>query len=198
VLHPHLRHPRSLYIPYSKTLRTIFTPLRVFSATLEPQKFAPLLAFPSLLYHQQADMTAQQISLVQNSWRLLRSVDPQLVADLFYTKLFMDHPEVRAMFPKNMDGQYINLINKLNFIIARLDHLEDLKSDLTALANRHVGYGVVPQQYTYVGAALLWTLERGLGADWIPQVAEAWQTCYGVLSSAMIQTSENNQTLPTT
>jgi Hemoglobin-like flavoprotein len=141
-------------------------------------------------------MTPQQISLVQNSWRLLRNVDTQLIGDLFYSKLFMDHPELRVMFPKEMDGQHTNLIAKLNILIARLDRLEDLKSDIAALAIRHVSYGVVPRHYAFVGAALLWTLERGLGADWTPEVAEAWQTCYAVLSSAMIQAVENKQLSP--
>lgn len=108
----------------------------------------------------------------------------------------MDHPELRVMFPKEMDGQHTNLIAKLNILIARLDRLEDLKSDIAALAIRHVSYGVVTQHYAFVGAALLWTLERGLGADWTPEVAEAWQTCYAVLSSAMIQAVENKQLSP--
>jgi hemoglobin-like flavoprotein len=32
-----------------------------------------------------------------------------------------------------------------------------------ALAKRHVDYGVKAADYTPVGAALLWTLEQGLG-----------------------------------
>ena len=37
-----------------------------------------------------------------------------------------------------------------------------------------------------VGAALLWTLEKGLGDGWTPQVAEAWTAAYGTLSGYMI------------
>ena len=40
-----------------------------------------------------------------------------------------------------------------------------------------------------VGAALLWTLEQGLGLDFTPDVREAWVTAYGFLSSAMIAAS---------
>lgn len=95
------------------------------------------------------------------------------------------------MFPKDMSEQHHKLIAKFNIVVARLDHLEDLRADIAALARRHVEYGVVPHQYTYVGAALLWTLERGLAADWTPAVAKAWQTCYAVLSGTMIQVAEN-------
>ena len=37
-----------------------------------------------------------------------------------------------------------------------------------------------------VGGALLWTLEKGLGEAWTPDVAAAWTTAYGVLSGYMI------------
>jgi hemoglobin-like flavoprotein len=37
-----------------------------------------------------------------------------------------------------------------------------------------------------VGVALLWTLEKGLGDGWTPEVADAWGTAYGTLSGCMI------------
>lgn len=136
-------------------------------------------------------MTPQQITSVQHSWRLLRDLDPQMVGGLFYSKLFHDHPELRAMFPKDMSEQHSKLVGKFNIVVARLHQFEDLKTDIAALARRHVDYGVSPRQYAYVGSALLWTLERGLGDDWTPAVVEAWQTCYALLSSTMIQAAEN-------
>jgi nitric oxide dioxygenase len=37
----------------------------------------------------------------------------------------------------------------------------------------------------------LWTFEQGLGADFTPDVRDAWATAYGLLSGAMIEaTSE--------
>ena len=134
-------------------------------------------------------MTVTQILLVQNSWRLLRDLDPQLVGSLFYSKLFFDHPELRKLFPADMSEQQDKLIGKFNLIIARLDHLQDLLPEIEALSRRHVTYGIKPEHYAAVGAALLWTLERGLGDDWTPKVAQAWQVCYEALSTIMIKAS---------
>jgi nitric oxide dioxygenase len=53
-----------------------------------------------------------------------------------------------------------------------------------------VGYGVKPAHYSTVGAALLWTLEQGLGSAATPPVLEARTAVYGVLSSVMIAASE--------
>lgn len=134
-------------------------------------------------------MTPTQITLVQNSWRLIRDLDPELVGDLFYSKLFLDHPELRSLFPAVMSEQHEKLVSKFNILIARLDHLADLMPDITALAVRHVEYGVKPAHYEAVGAAFLWTLQRGLGDDWTQDISIAWQTCYAELSSVMIQAS---------
>ena len=50
---------------------------------------------------------------------------------------------------------------------------------------RHSGYGVTEAHYRVVGEALLWTLERGLGPDFTPEVRAAWAKVYGVLAAAM-------------
>jgi nitric oxide dioxygenase len=55
------------------------------------------------------------------------------------------------------------------------------------LAKRHVGYGVKAVHYATVGAALLWTLEKGLGPSWTPELAAAWTLAYTTLSGFMIQ-----------
>ena len=37
-----------------------------------------------------------------------------------------------------------------------------------------------------MGAALLWTMEKGIGSAWTPEVASAWTDAYGTLSDFMI------------
>ncbi|MGE5148514.1 MAG: globin domain-containing protein, partial [Rhodospirillaceae bacterium] len=54
-----------------------------------------------------------------------------------------------------------------------------------ALGERHKGYGVTADHYAPVGAALLWTLEKGLGADFTPETKEAWTAAYTALAGVM-------------
>ena len=146
---------------------------------------APFFHFPTFA-HATHIMTTAQIQLVKKSWRLLRAVPPAVVADAFYSKLFLDHPELRRMFPRNMDEQYQKLVDMLSSMVARLDDLGSLKSEIVEMGLRHTGYGVKPKHYQMVGAALLWTLERGLGNDWTPETAAAWTQCYGSIADAML------------
>jgi hemoglobin-like flavoprotein len=139
-------------------------------------------------------MTKEEIILIKRTWKLFREIDPVIVGDTFYSKLFLDNPSVRKMFPKHMNLQYQKLIDMLSTIVARLDHLDELTTDIAAMAHRHVAYGVKPVQYKKVGEALLWTLEQGLGNDWNEEVKEAWTKCYTTLSDTMIAASSEATT----
>lgn len=131
-------------------------------------------------------MTKQQIKLVKNSWALFRDIKPEVVADAFYSKLFLDNPSLRKMFPTDMQEQYKKVMVMFNIVVARLDRFDELTADVTALGVRHKGYGVKVEHYKMIGDALLWTLKNGLGNDWNEDVEKAWGKCYTILSDTMI------------
>ena len=135
-------------------------------------------------------MTDEQIQLVKKSWKKFRGVNPAVVGDLFYSKLFIDNPSLRKMFPSDMEKQYEKLIDMLNAIVIRLDKLQEMSIEIQAMTQRHVGYGVKPAHYKLVGNALLWTLEKGLGDDWTEDVKAAWTACYTILADTMINSVE--------
>jgi hemoglobin-like flavoprotein len=132
-------------------------------------------------------MTHQQINLIKSSWGLVGTIDPETVGALFYNRLFEIAPEVKPMFSRTtVAEQSKKLLAMLSYVIAKLDKLEDIIDEVAKLAQRHRQYGVKEDHYMIVGAALLWTLEKGLGDNWNEELKEAWTTCYVTLSSAMI------------
>jgi nitric oxide dioxygenase len=90
------------------------------------------------------------------------------------------------MFRGDMKEQGKKLMGTLAVVVGGLTKLETILPAASALAKKHVGYGVKASHYTPVGAALIWTLEKGLGPDWTPEVATAWTAAYTTLSGYMI------------
>ena len=133
-------------------------------------------------------MTQKQIEIVRASWSKVAALDPVIVGELFYNRLFTIAPGVQHLFKGPMPGQSRKLMAMLSYVISKLNRLEDILDEVAALAKRHVVYGVKPEYFAPVGAALLWTLEQGLGPDWNEETKAAWIACYTILSSAMIQT----------
>ena len=130
-------------------------------------------------------MNPTQIKLVQDSFAKVAPISEQ-AAVLFYDRLFEVAPAVKAMFPADMTEQRKKLMGTLAVVVNGMTNLEAVLPAASALAKRHVNYGAKPEHYPVVGGALLWTLEKGLGDGWTPDVAEAWTAAYGTLSGYMI------------
>jgi hemoglobin-like flavoprotein len=117
-------------------------------------------------------MTPEQVKLVQESFAKVAPISDQ-AAVLFYDRLFAIAPQVKAMFPADMTEQRKKLMATLAVVVNGLGNLESVLPAASALAIRHVSYGARREHYSVVGAALLWTLEKGLGDGWTPEVADA-------------------------
>ena len=131
-------------------------------------------------------MTQHQISLIRSSWAKLSIMDTAVVGGLFYGKIFELAPDTREMFKSSIDEQSKKVFAMLNYVISKLDRLEDIIGEVEKLARRHTAYGVREEHYAVVGNALLWTLKAGLGKDWNEELGEAWSDCYSTLATAMI------------
>lgn len=131
-------------------------------------------------------MTPRQIELVRSSFAQIAPIASE-AATMFYNNLFATDPALRHLFRGDMGRQGERLMTMIGAAIGLLDRPHALLPVLRQLGARHVGYGVQPGHYATVGAALLQTLEQGLGAAFDAEVREAWETMYGIVSRTMIE-----------
>ncbi|WP_342361181.1 globin family protein [Terrarubrum flagellatum] len=131
-------------------------------------------------------MTPQQIADVQSSFAKVAPI-AETAAGLFYNRLFETTPEVKPFFKGDIKEQGRKLMATLSVVVKGLNDLGAIVPVAQKLAVRHVDYGVKAEHYAPVGAALLWTLEQGLGDDFTPDVKSAWAAAYGALSGVMIE-----------
>lgn len=129
-------------------------------------------------------MTTDIIRIRQNWANAILARD--IVGELFYEKLFQIAPNARSLFPKSMDDQGRKLVQTLSWIVDHLDQPEELGASAEALAMRHLAYGVLPDDYDAVGAALIATLRTGLGDSFSKEDEAAWTRVYDGLSKQMI------------
>jgi nitric oxide dioxygenase len=129
-------------------------------------------------------LTARDIATVRASFAKVLPIK-ETAADLFYARLFEIAPQLRPMFPSNLADQKRKLMAMIAAAVGGLDDLETLIPQVKALGARHAGYGVTVSHYAVVGDALMWTLERGLGAAFTADVRSAWAKVYGILAVTM-------------
>ena len=77
------------------------------------------------------------------------------------------------------------LMAMLGTAVTNLHKLDEILPAVKAPRQSHKGYGVTAAHYAPVGAALLWTLEKGPGADLTPEVEAAWTETYTALAGVM-------------
>lgn len=129
-------------------------------------------------------MNQKQIELVQSSFAEVLPI-AETAAGLFYDRLFELDPSLRALFRGDMKEQGKKLMDMIAVVVVNLRHLDRIVPGVRALGRRHAGYGVEDAHYETVGAALLWTLEQGLGELFTDAVREAWATAYTLLATTM-------------
>ena len=130
-------------------------------------------------------MSPDRKALVQQSWRQILPI-ADAAAGLFYQRLFEIDPSTRPLFAHvEPTEQRRKLVSVLSVAVQGLGDLDALVPVVRDLGARHASYGVRDVHYASVGAALLWTLRKGLGEAWTTEVEGAWAEVYGLLASVM-------------
>jgi hemoglobin-like flavoprotein len=129
-------------------------------------------------------LTPRQVELVQTTWEKCVPI-ADTAAALFYGRLFELDPSLKPLFTSDIKEQGKKLMTMITVVVRGLKNLDALVPAVQNLGKGHVAYGVKPEHYATVGAALLWTLDKGLGEAFIPEVKEAWTATYGILATVM-------------
>jgi len=129
-------------------------------------------------------MTPDDVNQIQSTWAQVIPIRDQAAA-LFYGRLFELDPSLRPMFKSDLASQGEKLTDMITVVVNGLTKLDAIVPAVQALGRRHVDYGVKDEHYDTVGEALLWTLEKGLGAAFTPAVKAAWAEAYGLLATTM-------------
>jgi nitric oxide dioxygenase len=103
----------------------------------------------------------------------------------FYDHLFRIAPQVRPLFPADMDEQGRKLVGMLAAAVAHMDYFDELGPALTALAERHIRHGAEPGHHATVRTALLrMVAEIDPACD--DATLRAWAAAYDAISARMI------------
>ncbi|QFQ98697.1 flavohemoprotein [Streptomyces phaeolivaceus] len=108
------------------------------------------------------------------------------VTSYFYALLFVQHPELRSMFPPAMDAQRDRLLKALLTAAEHIDNTPVLVDYLQNLGRGHRKYGTQADHYPAVGECLIGALSRYAKASWNEETEAAWVRTYTTISQVMI------------
>jgi NAD(P)H-flavin reductase/hemoglobin-like flavoprotein len=133
--------------------------------------------------------------LLKESWILVEEQQDKL-ASYFYARMFLSNPQLRDLFPVQMDVQRARLLGAIVTAIQTVDDPERFDDYLRALGRDHRKFHVQPEHYDVVGAALLDALRAFAGEDWSIEYDQAWRDAYAVIAKKMLIGAEEEVTTP--
>lgn len=135
--------------------------------------------------------------LLRSSWAEVGRFG-DAVAQHFYARLFLAHPDTRQLFGADMAEQRKKLAATLGLVVRSADDLSAVVPVLQRLGRDHRRFGAVEAHYQAVGDALLATLEHFLGEGWTPEVATTWAQAYSAVAEVMLHAAQeaNQHTEP--
>ncbi|BCE00089.1 globin family protein [Marinicellulosiphila megalodicopiae] len=131
-------------------------------------------------------LSERQVGMIQDSFKKVLPIS-DAAAQIFYDKLFEYDADLQRLFKQNMGDQGKKLMQTLAVAIGALKDLDKLVPVLQNLAVKHLDYGVKVEDYTPVGNALLFTLEKGLGNSFTQELKQAWIVLLKVVFNVMRQ-----------
>ncbi|HKA04938.1 MAG TPA: globin domain-containing protein [Acidimicrobiales bacterium] len=127
----------------------------------------------------------RQIALVQSSFEQVLPIADE-AGVLLYERIFTLLPEARGLFADDIRPQAHRLMAAVKLAVDGLGQLDSVAPYLIKLGARHAQYGMKPEYFEVGGAALMWTLEQGLGDAFTPETRDAWAAAWNVVASAML------------
>ena len=127
-------------------------------------------------------LSPQQRALVKRTFTHI-APNHDIVARLFYDKLFEIAPELQQMFTHSMDMQRAKVMHMLAALVAAMDDPSHFTRMARELGKRHIDYGVMKNQYTLVGQALMWALEEACPDVMTAAALDAWNAAYDVMAA---------------
>lgn len=110
----------------------------------------------------------------------------------FYALLFLERPDLRAMFPPMMNVQRDRLLAALLRLGTGAGAPDEHIGFLRQLGRDHRKYGVLPGHYAAVGHALIGALARYSGDRWNQATQDAWLALYTWASDVMVDAAEQD------
>ena len=105
-----------------------------------------------------------------------------------YQQLFTEYPQTQPLFAHtNMRRQEGALMATLATVIAGAQRGDNLISTVEQLGQRHKGYGVKAEHYPMLRGVLLETFHHYLGPRFTPQMQEAWEEAFEMISAEMLK-----------
>ncbi|MFN3400682.1 MAG: NO-inducible flavohemoprotein [Ferrovibrio sp.] len=111
------------------------------------------------------------------------------ITGAMYRRLFRD-AHIAALFNQANQAKGTQRLALAHAVLAyarNIDNLAALAPAVERIAQKHIGYAILPEHYPFVAEALLGAINEVLGEAATPAILEAWAEAYWFLADLLIE-----------
>jgi NAD(P)H-flavin reductase/hemoglobin-like flavoprotein len=121
---------------------------------------------------------------LKESWTLVEARQDRM-ASQFYARMFLADPQLRDLFPVQMDESRSRLLASIITAIQNLDDPDRLDGYLRGLGRDHRKYRATAAHYQLFGRCLLEALRDLSDGQWCEEYDDAWREAYAIIAARM-------------
>ncbi|MCZ0964411.1 NO-inducible flavohemoprotein [Paracoccus benzoatiresistens] len=133
-------------------------------------------------------LSQQTIAVVKATVPALEQHGP-VITETMYRRLFRNE-DIAALFNQanqKKGTQRLALAQAVLAYAQNIDNLSVLGAAVERIAQKHIGYAILPEHYPFVAEALLGAMEEVLGDAATPDILQAWGEAYWFLADLLIE-----------
>ncbi len=133
-------------------------------------------------------LSQQTIAVVKATVPALEQHGP-VITETMYRRLFRNQ-DIAALFNQANQKRGTQRLALAQAVLAYAQNIENLSvlgAAVERIAQKHIGYAILPEHYPFVAEALLGAMEEVLGDAATPDILQAWGEAYWFLADLLIE-----------
>jgi len=133
-------------------------------------------------------LSQQTIAVVKATVPALEQHGP-VITETMYRRLFRNE-HIAALFNQANQKKGTQRLALAHAVLAYAQNIENLSvlgAAVERIAQKHIGYAILPEHYPFVGEALLGAIEEVLGDAATEEILQAWGEAYWFLADLLIE-----------
>lgn len=125
---------------------------------------------------------------VKSCWAKIRAEkgSNQLVEN-FYQILFSRHPELRNLFPSDIERQKRKLLSSLDNVINGIEYIDAIKNELMDLGRHHKNIGITKEMFDTFIITILDAADYASNSSLTHDERTAWKNSFREISDIMLE-----------
>lgn len=147
-------------------------------------------------------LTRTKLAILLQSWKLVKTLDPELVGYTLFEILFRKYPHILQHFPFKDQKNYLQsasvkkqtsaIVGLLGRCIESMVNFDNIVDTIIVMGEEHIERNIGRAHYDTLQDSICLCIAKLAGPHWDPIVKNSWEIAYFILTEKMLRLEAYN------